>query len=115
METQSASAPLPIACNLSADDLQARSGTVEALFASVTQARELPDGYDFAFAADAATAHTLLDFIMEERACCPFFTFTLNFAAPHDAIWLALRGGEGVKDFVRQGFLAATGNSVLPE
>ncbi len=110
MDTQTASASLPIACNLSGDELQARSGAVEALFASVSQVRELPDGYDFAFPADANTAHTLLDFIMEERACCPFFTFTLNFATPHEAIWLALRGGEGVKDFVRQGFLAATTN-----
>ncbi|HEV8193103.1 MAG TPA: hypothetical protein VGP82_16700 [Ktedonobacterales bacterium] len=113
METLSASTPLPIACNLSADELQARHGEVEALFAAASGVRELLDGYDFAFPADAQAAHALLDFIVEERACCPFFTFTLTFAAPHDAIWLALRGGEGVKDFVRGSFLTVT--SVRPE
>jgi hypothetical protein len=113
METQLDSIPLPIACNLSADELQARHGDVEALFAAVSRVRELPDGYDFAFPADAQAAHALLDFIVEERACCHFFTFALTFATPHDAIWLALRGGEDVKEFVRGSFLTVT--SVQPE
>jgi hypothetical protein len=95
---------LPIACKLSGADLQSRQGAVDALFNAVSQVRELPEGYAFAFPADANTAHALLDFVMEERECCPFFTFTLTFAAPHEAIWLGLQGGEDVKEFVRASF-----------
>src|SRR5262245_11539904 len=113
METQPDSTRLPLACTLSADELQARHGDVAALFAAISRVRELPDGYDSAFPADAQAAHALLDFIVEERACCPFFTFTLSFIAPHDTIWLALRGGEDVKEFVRTSFLTVA--SVQPE
>lgn len=43
---------------------------------------------------------TLLDFIVEERACCRFFTFELTFPAPHDTLWLTLSGGDTVKDLI---------------
>ncbi len=108
MESRPSDTVLPIACKLSSDELRARRGGLETLFGAVRQVRELPDGYEFAFPADATTARALLDFITEERECCSFFTFTLTFATPHDAIWLSLQGREGVKDFVRGGFGAIT-------
>jgi hypothetical protein len=66
--------------------------------------QELPDGYRFAFPAEADGVRDLVEFILSERACCPFFTFDLTLASPHESVWLSLRGGEGVKEFVAASF-----------
>jgi hypothetical protein len=98
---------LPVACTLSAAEMRARGEDVVApLFALVRHVEELPDGYRFAFPAEADAVRDLLDFILSERACCPFFTFDLTFASPHQLVWLSLRGGEDVKQFVAGSFAA---------
>lgn len=98
---------LPVACILSAAELRARGeDVVTPLFARAQRLQELPDGYRFAFAAEADGVRDLLEFILSERACCPFFTFELTFASPHQFVWLSLRGGEGVKEFVAESFAA---------
>jgi hypothetical protein len=94
-------ADLPIACTLSAAKLRARGDDVVApLFARIEHVDELPDGYRFTFPAEADGVRELLAFILSERDCCPFFTFELSFPSPHHVVWLSLRGGEGVKEFV---------------
>jgi hypothetical protein len=96
---------LPVACNLSAAELRERGEDVVApLFARAQRAEELPDGYQFSFPAEADGVRDLLEFILSERDCCPFFTFELTFDSPHDSVRLSLRGGEGVKEFVTASF-----------
>jgi hypothetical protein len=65
---------------------------------------ETPDGYCFAFPAEADGVRDLLAFILSERDCCPFFTFELGFPSPHEFVWLTLRGGKDVKEFVAGSF-----------
>src|SRR5262245_12610260 len=92
---------LPLACNLPAAELRERGETVvAALFARAQRLEETPDGYCFVFPAEAESVRDLLEFILSERECCPFFTFDLSFPSPHESVWLTLRGGEGVKEFV---------------
>lgn len=96
---------IPIACTLSAAELQARGEDVVApLVARAERLDELPDGYRFVFPAGADGARDLLEFVLSERDCCPFFTFELTFASPHQSVWLTLRGGEGVKAFIAGSF-----------
>ena len=76
-------------------------------------AQELPDGYRFTFPARDEDARDLLQFILAERACCPFFTFELAFPSPHQAIPLTVRGREGVKEIVRASIVAYS--AVIPE
>ena len=97
---------LPIACSLTASELRARGDEIATLFDHVMRVRELPDGYSFAFPGETSQAQALLDFIVAERACCPFFTFELTFPSPHQAVWLHVRGSAGVKDFVRETLVA---------
>lgn len=104
-DTPHAAAAEAIACLLSGQDLAARGQEVAELFKDAQQIRELADGYAFAFGGDDATAGKLVEFVMIERRCCPFFRFGLTFE-PHDrAIWLELRGGEGVKEMVAGTFV----------
>lgn len=80
------SANIPLACTLSDDDLQARSHEVAQFFAQATHVEELADGYAFAFPADGGWPRELLDFVVFERACCPFYSFGVRFPPPHEAI-----------------------------
>jgi hypothetical protein len=91
---------LPLACSLTAPELQVRGDEIAVLAEQVQAVRDLADGYAFAFPADARYAHALLDFIVAERACCPFFTFTLEFPSPHAQVWLRIQGREGVKEII---------------
>ncbi|HEY7091826.1 MAG TPA: hypothetical protein VH393_01515 [Ktedonobacterales bacterium] len=103
--TTDTASDLPVACALSATELRERGADVVApLFARVQRMEETSDGYCFAFPAEAEGVRNLLEFILSERDCCPFFTFELSFPSPHEYVWLTLRGGEGVKEFVAGGF-----------
>ena len=93
----------PIACSLSADELRERSKENATLFRHAAEVKELPDGYLFTFPADQA--RQVMDFILAERDCCPFFTFELTLPSPHQVIQLGVRGRDGVKEVVE----AATG------
>jgi hypothetical protein len=42
-----------------------------------------------------------VDFIANERLCCPFFGFTLEIEPEGGALWLRLIGPEGIKLFIR--------------
>jgi hypothetical protein len=105
--TSDVASDLPVACSLPLAELRAYGAEVVApLCARAQRVQELPDGYRFAFAADAKSVRDLLAFILSERACCPFLTFELTFPSPHQAVWLSLRGGGIVKAFVAGGFVA---------
>jgi len=43
----------------------------------------------------------LLEVIVAERACCPFFTFELIFTPDQGPLWLRLLGPEGAKEVAR--------------
>ncbi|MCA1667279.1 MAG: hypothetical protein LC793_07750 [Thermomicrobia bacterium] len=93
----------PIACTLSDPERIARQETLSTeLFARVEEVQECADGYAFRFPADAEWAAKLTAFALFERECCPFFTFELIFAPNYGPLWLRLRGGEGVKQFIAQ-------------
>ncbi len=92
---------IPIACTLTAAEQVAWSeGIGRIVFTGYEEKRALPDGYALRYPGDDTWAQTLLDFIVHERACCPFFVFALTFESNHGAIWLHLTGSDGVKEFV---------------
>lgn len=96
----------PIACNLSEPELRKRQDRLSAeLFSRIEETRELDDGYEFRFPGDEEWSTKLLDFVHFERKCCPFFMFEIAFMPEQGPVWLRLRGGEGVKEFVRASML----------
>lgn len=97
---------IPIVCTLNAADLDQRRQEVgDSIFSQAEAWQELADGYQFRFPGSDEWADQLLDFIKFERRCCPFFKFELSFEPNQSYVWLSLRGGEGVKDFLRAEFL----------
>lgn len=92
---------VPLACSLTGAELAARGREVAGLFERATRVRELRDGYALEFAGGDEMAREVLDFVLAERACCPFFSFTLRSHAPHSVIWLEVRGRGEAKEIVR--------------
>jgi len=96
---------LPIACNLSDSEQTARGEEIaQNLFKHVLQVKELVDGYAYSFPAGEEWASRLMEFILADRDCCPFFTFELVFEPDPGSLWLRLRGGQGVKEFIAGAF-----------
>lgn len=94
---------IPIACTLTTEERATwRDGIGHTIFQGYSEMRELPDGYALCFPGDARWARTLVDFIVHERACCPFFAFRLVFEPDHGAIWLHLSGGANAKTFAKE-------------
>lgn len=90
-----------IRCLLPEDEQEAqREDLAETVFPLVNEARELEDGYAFAFDFDPELAHTLLDLVLRERACCPFLDLEIGFEREKGPLTLAFRGPEGTKEFV---------------
>lgn len=98
-------AEIPIACILSGDDLSERQDEAGGLLDQAQQVRELTNGYAFEYPSTEEWANKLLAFIVEERECCPFFTFELVFEANKGSTWLRLGGSPDIKEFIKAGLV----------
>jgi hypothetical protein len=96
------------ACDGTALDPTARKRHFEELGPALRslhkQTRELPNGFEFEFPADAAAVQKVAEWAAGERLCCPFFDIDLRFEHDRGSLWLRLTGGEGVKEFIRADF-----------
>lgn len=99
---------LPIACSLVGGEQDRRREAVGGLLNTGRLAGELEDGYQFAFPGEAGWAMRLVEFVVTERACCPFFRFELVFEPGGGEILLRVRGPEGTKQFVSEAFLVSS-------
>ena len=62
--------------------------------------RELRNGYEFEFPADANTVQLVAEWAIGERACCPFFDIDIRLEREGGSLWLGLTGRDGVKRFI---------------
>jgi hypothetical protein len=65
---------------------------------------ELADGFEFRFSPDALSLAELADWATTESRCCPFFDLELGVEREGGAVWLRVKGREGVKQFIRGEF-----------
>jgi hypothetical protein len=98
----------PLACNAFALSPEARKRHFEevgpALLKLKKSMRELPDGYEFEFPADKATWQLLMEWVIDERLCCPFLDIELRFSREGGPLWLRLSGRPGTKEFIKEDF-----------
>lgn len=83
------------------EDIARRGRLIRTLYESAVERRELKNGFAFKFHGDAATEQHVFDFVSMERNCCRFLSFDLRLGAERGAIWLAMEGPDGVKEFAR--------------
>jgi hypothetical protein len=103
-----------IACNpgaIDAADRDDHSNVAKEIFspATILEIKELPNGYGFRLPLETDMLHKTVQFIANERLCCPFFTFTLIVG---EALWLELSGTAEVKELIKTDILSIieTGN-----
>ena len=97
----------PFACNLKAftpEERQRWRALIDQTTGAVMSARELPDGYALHLDTRKVSLLQAAEWIALERRCCPFFDFQLDVHGEDGAVWLALKGREGVKQFIQQDF-----------
>ena len=93
----------PFACDMTAiapEQRGAHIATIEKLFGATRSIRELPDGYAFEIANESDVLLRAVEFIVNERLCCPFFDFALAIEREGGSVWLSLTGRDGVKPFI---------------
>jgi hypothetical protein len=99
-----------IACELGAltpEERDRRAALAQALVTGAESVRELSDGYALQLRGTAALARESLEWLLLERRCCPFLRLELELEPDDGALWLRLRGGEGVKEFLSAAGLGA--------
>ncbi len=94
----------PIMCRLDALTAEERKRHLalgKRLQESREEIREIADGYAIRFPGDSKHLLDIAEFVSRERRCCPFFTFEIEAAGEDEPLWLKLKGGEGVKEFLK--------------
>jgi hypothetical protein len=100
-EDRTMSDSIPFACDMTAIAPSKRDEhikTIHELFAAVEEVRELSDG--FSFRLPVVMFRRIADFVELERLCCPFLAFLIEIKPDEKAVWLSLKGREGVKTFI---------------
>ena len=95
----------PFVCNRSALTPEQRKRHFDELSPKLLllkkSVRELPNGYEFEFAADPKTVLLVAEWAVGERACCPFFDINMRLEREGGSLWLGVTGREGVKQFIQ--------------
>lgn len=105
-----------IACNLGAIEpasLDTHVATAQDIFSpsTVLEIKEVARGYAFRLPLETPMLHKAIDFIANERLCCPFFTFTLVVG---EALWLEITGSDEVKEYMKQNLVPAAQTGAFP-
>jgi hypothetical protein len=98
---------LPIACSLTAPELQERRRTVlQRVRRAVLEVKEIEDGYAFIFPSANEWLSEVAGLIDLEQQCCPFLRFRLTVAPNDGPLSLEMTGPAGTKDFLLNTFNA---------
>ena len=94
---------LPIACTLSAAELQERrGGLLPGLLARAVERRAIAGGYRWRFAPSATLLSQLAPVIEAERHCCRFLRFVVEAEPDGGPISLEVTGPPGTPEFLDQ-------------
>ena len=79
LSSESVFASQPLVCTLSEPELRKRKGDLQTeIFSQIEQVEELDSGYSLYFPDEKGFALKLIDYVLAERTCCPFFQFDLH-------------------------------------
>lgn len=96
---------LPIACSLTAPELQERSATIlRRVRALALKVEETEEGFAYSFASDESLLADLCTTIQLEHRCCPFLRFSLIVEPGDGPIRLELAGPQGTREFLKSIF-----------
>lgn len=92
---------IPIACNLSDDELRKRrEGILKFFRRSLLKVTPLPLGYGYSFQTSSEVLTRLAELVDLERRCCPFLTFRIVVEAGDSPICLEVTGTAEAKKVI---------------
>jgi hypothetical protein len=105
---------LPVACTLSAAELDSRRGDLlPGLIAQAAHRLPLANGYRLTFVPAPGLLETIARVVDVERQCCRFLRFQLVVDQDSAPITLDVTGPDGTKDFLAD-VIGTGGTEVLP-
>ena len=69
---------------------------------------ETEKGYEFQYSPTEVSLTELVEWVVAEAKCCPFFDFHIDLEREGALLCLRLTGQEGIKAFIRAEFPLAT-------
>ena len=97
-------AAIPIACSLSAAQLEGRKEVLAQLKGGVLETQELSDGFSFRFSSGDEWLEAAYTIIKLERQCCPFLHFKLSAEPAQGPLWLEITGPLEAKGLIQELF-----------
>src|SRR5258708_37560736 len=95
----------PLACDrlaLTPEQRKRHFDELGPILASLrTDIRELSDGFEFRYPADAKTIQLVAEWAAGERVCCPFFEISLRMEPEGGPLWLRVPGRDGVNALMK--------------
>lgn len=92
---------LPIACSLTAPELQERrTDVLQKVRMTALEVKELEAGYAYRFESSESLLADLAELIQFEHQCCPFLRICLTVEPGDGPVWLELTGPSGTKEFL---------------
>jgi hypothetical protein len=92
---------LPIACEPavfgSRESFEKHMTEGRRLLAAAAERRELEDGWALRLPNDDDTMVAFVHWSVEERRCCPFFTFAIEREPDPGGLWVRITGPTGAK------------------
>ena len=92
----------PFACQLSEPELIKRKAELQKeIFSKVKNIEEVSEGYVFHFEDKEDFLLKLVDYILAEKKCCPFFNQELSIKANQGGISWKISGTSEVKEMLK--------------
>ncbi len=92
-----------LVCLLQGPELTQRLGELKTeIFQHLQSMEEVEKGYIFHFPDDKEFILKLMDYVLAERSCCPFFQFDLSFAPQNSGVALQVSGPPEAKEMLRE-------------
>jgi hypothetical protein len=96
----------PIACDLGvfSPAERARYDELRARLVAAAHVEPARGGYALRLPGDDETLQAVAEWVLLERRCCPFISFSISFGHPGQALSVALTGDAEVEDVLRAEF-----------
>ena len=92
---------LPVACELSASEIEARrDGLLPGLLVQAQERLRLSNGFRWRFAPSGELLAAAAKTIDAERQCCRFLKFVFTIEPGLGAMWLEITGPQGTTEFL---------------
>ena len=91
-----------LVCRLQGPELTKRLALLkEEIFNEVKSVKEFDRGYSFEFVVSEEFVIKLMDYVLSERKCCPFFQFDVSFPPGKEHFSLTISGSPDAKEMIK--------------